>query len=352
MPSYKMKNGKGWYCSFYYKDFNGTNRRIKKEGFRTQKEAKNYEQTYKSKTVGSCYMCFGDLYEIYLNDRKARLKPTSVLNIERYWKNYLQDYFQSISCCDIDNNCVRIWQNQILQKNLSPATQLTAHKLLSSIFNFGIKFYGLEKNPAKECGSIGKKIVSTSFWTLEEFKQADNYITENPAKLMLNLLYFSGMRVGEMLALTSHDFDFHKNEISITKNLARMQGKNVILSPKTEKSIRTIPMPIFIMDMVKDYLQSFYDPKDTDLIFPYSKNCLFYAIKKACEQTGIPQIRIHDLRHSHASLLVELGFSPIMIAERLGHEHIETTLNVYSHLYPQKQKELVDQLDAIQIVRF
>ena len=73
---------------------------------------------------------------------------------------------------------------------------------------------------------------------------------------------------------------------------------------------------------------------------------LFEEIAKACKATGIKKIRIHDLRHSHASYLIHLGCSPLLISERLGHEKVQTTLNTYSHLYPNKQQELVDMMEA------
>ncbi len=351
MPVYKMKNGKGWFCSFYCRDFTGKNKRIKKEGFRTQKDAKAYEQAYLQKGKIRVNMPIGELYALYREDCSIRLKPSSVINLERYWKNYLQPYFSSIPCSKTDCNTVRQWQNQMLQRDLSPATQLTAHKTLSAIFNFGIRYYGLSSNPAKACGAIGKSISSNTFWTWDEFQKANHYITTNPANLMLNLLYFSGMRCGEMMALTRKDFDFAKNQIHITKSLTRIQGKNIIMAPKTEKSIRSVVMPDFVMKKAQSYFQTLCKAEAEDLIFPCSVHVIRYAVKKAWEQTGIPKIRVHDLRHSHASLLIEMGFSPLLIAERLGHENIQTTLHVYSHLYPDKQKEVADQLEE-KMVRF
>lgn len=345
MPTYKMKNGKGWYCSFYIKDFTNKNKKVKKEGFRTQKEAKAYEQEYKLKMNGSSDMSFSSLYEIYLEDCKVRVKPTTVINIERYYKSYIQNYFTEIPISAINPVFIRNWQNKILRLNLSPATQITAHKLVSSIFNFGIKYYGFKKNPAKECGTMGKVISSVSFWTFEQFKKAEQTITSEQAKLMMNLLYFSGMRCGEMMALTMNDFDFSKNKIKISKNLARIKKENIIMTPKTEKSNRTVTMPDFVMNMAKSYIEKLYNFGPNDLIFSCSTNVIKRAIKVSADRAGIPKIRVHDLRHSHASLLIEMGFSPLMIAERLGHENVETTLRVYSHLYPNKQEELADKLE-------
>ena len=93
------------------------------------------------------------------------------------------------------------------------------------------------------------------------------------------------------------------------------------------------------------YISRMYGLEDGDRVFPFTRNALEYAMQQACEKSGVKKIRIHDLRHSHASLLIEMGFSPVLIAERLGHESVETTLNTYSHLYPNKQAELADRLE-------
>ncbi len=90
-----------------------------------------------------------------------------------------------------------------------------------------------------------------------------------------------------------------------------------------------------------------YDINPTDRIFPFTKSFLYNEIKRGSKASGIRIIKIHELRHSHASLLIELGFSPILIAERLGHEKVETTLNTYSHLYPSKHEEVASKLNEL-----
>ena len=158
---------------------------------------------------------------------------------------------------------------------------------------------------------------------------------------MFQVFYYSGFRCGEFLALTPADIDFKNNKISISKSLRRTGGKDIVTTPKTPKSVRTISMPEFVMDELKEYMKSIYGLTDKDRIFPFTKSYINGCIRRACKATGIKRIRIHDLRHSHASYLVHLGCSPLLISERLGHEKVQTTLNTYSHLYPNKQQELV-----------
>ena len=99
--------------------------------------------------------------------------------------------------------------------------------------------------------------------------------------------------------------------------------------------------------MVQEYSEKLYDYRPTDRLFATNKNALLREMERGCNLSGVKKIRIHDLRHSHASLLIELGVSPLLITERLGHENVETTLNTYSHLYPNKHGEVADTLSRL-----
>ena len=220
---------------------------------------------------------------------------------------------------------------------------------MSAIFNFAVKYYKLPSNPAAACGSMGKKKAEgMQFWTKEEFDQFIPHVSDKPmSKVIFYLFFYSGIREGELLALTLNDFDFDKNTVSITKNYARVNNQDIIQTPKTPKSKRTITLPVEIMEMVKEYSDMLYDYKPTDRLFPTQKSYLNREMVRGCKLSGVKKIRIHDLRHSHASLLIELGFAPLLISERLGHENVETTLNTYSHLYPNKHGEVAEILSNL-----
>ena len=193
-----------------------------------------------------------------------------------------------------------------------------------------------------------KKAEGMQFWTKEEFDQFIPHVSDKPmSKVIFYLFFYSGIREGELLALTLNDFDFDKNTVSITKNYARVNNQDIIQTPKTPKSKRTITLPVEIMEMVKEYGGMLYDYKPTDRLFPTQKSFLTREMVRGCKLSGVKKIRIHDLRHSHASLLIELGFAPLLISERLGHENVETTLNTYSHLYPNKHGEVAEILSNL-----
>ena len=148
------------------------------------------------------------------------------------------------------------------------------------------------------------------------------------------------------MALTPQDFDFEAETVSINKSYQRLKGRDVITTPKTKKSNRTIKMPKFLCEEMQDFLGMYYSAGAEDRIFPVSKSYLHHEMDRGAEEAGVKRIRIHDLRHSHVSLLIEMGFTALAIADRLGHESIEVTYR-YAHLFPTKQTEMANKLDSL-----
>ena len=160
-------------------------------------------------------------------------------------------------------------------------------------------------------------------------------------------MYYTGMRVGELCALTPEDVNLENNTITINKTFQRINGRDVVWPPKKQKSNRVITIPQTLADCLKNYMDKCYEIQPNDRLFPYTKSFLNYEMLRGCKKSGVKKIRVHDLRHSHASLLIEMGCQPLLIADRLGHEKIQTTLNTYSHLYPNKQAEVAQQLENL-----
>ena len=350
MPTYKDEKTGLWYCKFVYTDWTGTKKQKKKKGFRLQKEAKQYELDFLSKTSNSCDMLFSDMVEIYMDDCKARIRPTTYKGKEDIIAVHIMPYFKNLKVNEIQPMNVRRWQTELMnnQKNYKPTYLRTLNSQLSAIFNFAVKYYGLGSNPVQKSGTIGKKNSGLEqIWTADEFKIFIDAVSDKlQSKVIFDLLYWTGMRSGEMLALTLNDFDFEERTVSITKNYARIDGEDLFLDPKTPKSNRKITLPQFVCDLVKDYADRLYGYDPSDRLFEVTKHYLKHEMERGCKKTGLREIRVHDLRHSHASLLIELGFAPLLISERLGHESVTTTLEIYSHLYPTKHGEVAERLEA------
>ena len=184
------------------------------------------------------------------------------------------------------------------------------------------------------------------FWTKEEYRKFSDAMMDKPISFYaVEVLYWCGFRMGEMLALTREDFDFEKKTVRIIKSYQRIDGKDVVTDPKTPKSNRIVQMPDFLADEISDYIKSLYGIADDERIFPITKTYLHHEMDRGCKATGVKRIRIHDLRHSHVSLLIELGFSAVAIADRVGHESIDITYR-YAHLFPTTQKEIAQKLSV------
>lgn len=261
-------------------------------------------------------------------------------------------YFGKLNLSSIKSSDVLQWQNQLLEfkdeegQGYSDTYMRTVQNQLSAIFNHAVKFYELPKNPSALAGKMGKaKGKEMLFWTKEEYLNFIEAIKDKPNSFYaFEVLYWCGCRVGELLALTAENIDLENKKIIINKSYQRLEGEDYITEPKTEKSNRMIQLPDFLCEELKEYMGMLYGFTKKDRIFHITKHYLHHEMQRGCKASGVKKIRIHDLRHSHVALLIEMGFSPVTISERLGHESIAVTLQ-YAHLYPSKQLELADKLN-------
>lgn len=183
------------------------------------------------------------------------------------------------------------------------------------------------------------------FWTKEEYlKFADAMMDKPVSYYAFEILYWCGLRMGELLALTPADFNFETHTLRINKSYQRLHREDVITPPKTLKSNRTIKIPQFLCDEMQDYLKMLYEPKEDERIFTISKSYLHHEMNRGSKVSGVKRIRVHDLRHSHVSLLINMGFTVLAIADRMGHESIDITYR-YAHLFPSEQTQMAEQLD-------
>lgn len=183
------------------------------------------------------------------------------------------------------------------------------------------------------------------FWTKEEYLKFIEEVMDKPMSFYaFEMLYWCGLRMGELLALTPNDFDFTHNTVRINKSYQRIKQKDVITDPKTPKSVRTIVMPEFLAEEMEACISSLYGIEEDDRIFQISKHYLHNEMDRGSKAAGVKRIRIHDLRHSHVSLLINQGFSAVDIAARVGHESIDITYR-YAHMFPTTQTAIANRLN-------
>lgn len=347
MKAEKDKKTGKWLIQYRYTDWQGKRRKSTKRGFATKREAEEWLRNFLITQKADFDMKFENFWKMYYADMETRLREHTMRTKKYIVELKILPYFGNKRVNDITAADIRQWQNELIKIGYSPTYLKTINNQLSAIFNYAVRYYDLKSNPCAKAGSMGKsKAEEMDFWTGEEFRRfIDSVMNKRLSYMVFMTLYWTGMRLGELLALNPKDVDLEKRTISITKSYQRLGKKDVITPPKTPKSKRVITIPEFLAADIKDYMDSLYDLQENDRLFPITKYYLEHEMQRGIKESGVKRIRVHDLRHSHASMLIELGFSPLEIANRLGHEKVETTLNTYSHLYPNKQTKLAERLD-------
>ena len=348
MKAEKDKKTGKWLIQYRYTDWQGKRRKSTKRGFATKREAEEWLRNFLITQKADFDMKFEDFWKMYCADMETRLREHTMRTKKYIVELKILPYFGNKRVNDITAADIRQWQNELIKMGYSPTYLKTINNQLSAIFNYAVRYYDLKSNPCAKAGSMGKsKAEEMDFWTGEEFRKfIDSVMNKRLSYMAFMTLYWTGMRLGELLALNPKDVDLKKRTISITKSYQRLGKKDVITPPKTPKSKRVITIPEFLAADIKDYIDSLYELRENDRLFPITKYYLEHEMQRGIKESGVKRIRVHDLRHSHASMLIELGFSPLEIANRLGHEKVETTLNTYAHLYPNKQTKLAERLDS------
>lgn len=345
------KNEKGlWDVQFYYKDYRGKNTKKHKRNFKTKKEATEWAENFIRQQSHNLDMDFYSFWQLYREDMKERLRENTVRTKDYIVELKILPYFGEKKMMDISAADIRRWQNSLMKQGYSQTYLKTIHNQLSAVFNYAVRYYDLPRNPCTQAGSMGKgKAEEMKFWTQEEFETFIEVVKDKPVSYYSFLtLYWTGIRLGELLALTLADFDAGEKALSITKSYQRINGRDVITEPKTAKSKRVITLPDFLVTELQEYVNRLYGMMADDRLFSITKSYLEKEMNRGVELSGVKKIRLHDLRHSHASLLIsKLGAQPNLVAERLGHEKIQTTLSTYSHLYPNQNRNLADQLNGL-----
>ena len=290
---------------------------------------------------------FKNFVEIYLESMEHRIKENTLMTKQNIFYHHIVPYLGEMKLDEITPKDIIHWQDQVMKDNNYKQTYLKAiHNQLSALFNYAVRFYVLKSNPARLAGNMGiEEVDETKFWTKEEYLTFSRaMMNKEESYHAFEILYWCGIRLGELLALTAEDFDFEKKTLRINKSYQHIKGKDVITMPKTRKSNRVLTLPDFLAEEMQDYISRLPYLKVDDRIFTITKSGLHHEIDRGCRETGVKRIRVHDLRHSHVSMLIEMGFSAVNIANRVGHESVKVTYR-YAHMFPNKDLMIAKKLN-------
>lgn len=351
MPVYKYQTKEG--TKWYVKSDNQT-----KRGFNTKKEALEYELGLKSGEIKQ-YPSFKKVTEDYIYTKESSdLTYGSINKMKGVINNYILPIIENKPIDLYSQRDCRDFKVKLKQQNSELCTKTLNYILqqYKAIFKHAVKYYDLERNPCEVLEPYKKtykekkkkKDKESCIWSPEEFNRFILYVKNPTYKIFFTTLFYTGLRLGEAQALTWEDFD--GNYIYVNKSLTKKTNKGAyeIKEPKSVASIRKVSLGKSLsaylsyykstqekMDWFDDSLFIFGGPK------PLPQTSITRQKDNAIKESGVKRIRVHDFRHSHASNLICNGCNIVAVSKRLGHESVDITLNVYTHLIPKKEDEAV-----------
>lgn len=355
--SEQTKDGRKW---VYEVRYNG--KRIKSKKYKTKKEVEQALREFyieKEKIGNQSLMTLGDLFEEHYEYQKDKVKLTTLTN---YGKKVR--HFESIKDIRLDKlniHDIEKWKQEINNKGLATRTKNDLMKYLKSALNYGTRWYDFDFH------SMYNKMVNFTdpnempkemlFYTYEEFKQFISVEEDLMFKTLFKTLYYCGLRRGELRGLCWKNVDFERNEIAIKQNVVNVNGNHGywhLTTPKTKTSNRQIPIPNSLKNdlmELKNQTKRYYGFSEEWFVFgdvnPIHPDVLRRRKNDNAAKAGVKQIRIHDFRHSCASLLINNGANITMVAKYLGHTKVDETLNTYSHMYRNKLDDIVKTIDKL-----
>lgn len=338
MTAYKENNS--WYCLFRFTDWEGNLQQKKKRGFKTKKEALQWEKDYLEQFSVSPHMVLDAMWENYLEVKSIDLRPKTLQLKQKNYRKHIKPYFGNKYVDEIKPLDIKRWHSK-LSKVLAQNSIRTIHNEFSAIFTFARKYYGLKENPCSISGNVPKVATEISYWTLEEYHKAiaDPRLNDT-ARIMIEILFWTGLRYGELLALRQEDI--HDNYISVSKDLVVIEGRRIVQDSTKNNRVRNVLIHDTLQRDISAYTARLAPGHEE--IFDWSNNALQRYLDKLSDI--VPRITIHGLRHSHVALLMHLGYPVKAVADRVG-DSLETVMNVYAHVYAEDEVSLMVKFDSL-----
>lgn len=377
MPIYKMdgkKNGKQKYrVRINYTDSLGKAKQTDKVvyGLDEAKELERQLLTDKTEVISGGNITVTELMEEYINAKQYEVRETTVLRNKNTLNQYVISTLGGYKLNKLNLKILQEWKNKINEKNIAISTKQSIYKELRALLNYAVKLEYLPNNPLTKLGNFKNGTVAPKnkmdYYTADEFKRyiaaALGYAEQAEQKgnffewnyyVFFAIAFYTGMRKGEIFGLKWSDID--DNYISIERSISqKLKGDDRVTPPKNSSSIRTLQMPsplIKILDDHKLRCKRFDGFDEDNYICGDGHRALRGTTVrtrniKYAQIAGLKTIRVHDFRHSHATLLANEGINIQEISRRLGHSNIEITWNTYSHLYPREEERAVKILNEI-----
>ncbi|MED0736727.1 tyrosine-type recombinase/integrase [Aneurinibacillus thermoaerophilus] len=364
MKGYFRKRGTKWSFTIDVGRDPETGKRKQKtvSGFKTKKEAeKACAEMIAQIENGEFFETSKDSFAVFLqqwldNAAKQTTRATTFDGYKRTIHHRIIPAIGHLKLADIKPIHIQKFYTQLVEEDLSSEYIRFIHSILRSAFNTALKWQLVSKNIMSNVEVPKLKRKEKGIWTLEQAQQFLNYAKEKGTRryIVYLLAIYTGMRRGEIFGLRWKDVDLENGKISINQTLSWVSGQGLIFQEaKTKRSHRSISISDFVVQELKNHKLQQRKEKlrigeaynDQDLVVasaygnPMNPRGVTDYFRKLTVEAGLPVIRFHDLRHTHATIMLKLGEHPKIVSERLGHSNIQMTLNLYSHVTPDMQKD-------------
>lgn len=334
-------------------------------GFNTKKEAQKamhemLVKVAKNEYIEPSKMTFGELVDVWLEQYvHNKCRPRTINTYMGTVRRYIKPYLGKLSINQIKPIHIQQFLNELL-RTLQPSTVQIIRSVCKNIFQWAVDMQLVESNPVDRVKPPKTAPREMKYWNEEQVRRFLEAAKDHRYYPVYYLAIFTGMRKGEILGLKWEDIDFEAGRISVKRNLQRIDGHGLILqeAPKTERSRRVVDISDSVVEVLKQHKRRQAEELlllgiRSDMVFTttkgkwvdpsWIKNTFHVIAKKA----GNPRIRFHDLRHTHATLMLKAGVHPKVVSERLGHSTITITLDTYSHVIPSIQKDAANKLETL-----
>ncbi|WP_258111605.1 site-specific integrase [Alicyclobacillus sp. SP_1] len=366
-----VKRGSTWSIVFDIgRDEQGKRKQKWVGGFTTKKEAQaalaeQVTAVEKGSFVAPANQTFADFLNEWGEQKKLQVRPSTWRSYEWTLNYHIIPHIGHLKLKQITPNHIERLYKQLRESprpdgkpgNLSERTILHVHLILQNALDRAVRWNLIGRNPCKLVDAPRPKKVEMKVWSKEQLQKFIAVSSEDELHHVFLLLATTGMRIGEVLGLRWSDVDLVNCKVTVQQQLSFVKGGYVVQPPKTRSGNRTIPVPNQVIDVLKDVKKQqdfkrefFGEDYQTGLDFvcctdkgtPLYHGNFTARWNSLIQKAGIPRIRIHDIRHTHASLLLQQGVNPKVVAERLGHANVSITLDTYTHLLPGIQEKAVD----------
>ncbi|GHO88054.1 tyrosine-type recombinase/integrase [Dictyobacter formicarum] len=301
--------------------------------------------------------------EYWLEDvHKVAIKLTSYTLYRRNFNKHIIPTVGQIQLQKLRPNHVQALLAKKQQEGQSPQSIRLIHRQLNAALNDAVKWNYISKNPCKGVELPRNRPLEIHYLTMEQAQALLEAAKRTQLECLLAMAITTGMRKGELLALHWKDVDLEARRLKVRYTVMPLTSYGYVeTEPKTDSSKRTIMLPAFVIDVLKQHraalleqrLQAGTQWEEKGLVFPNATgnytnpSTLHKHFKKLLKDASLPDMRFHDLRHSAATLLLCMGIPAKVVQEILGHSDIKMTMNVYSHVLPAMHQEVVDKMDNL-----